>query len=416
MTDRHVAIIGAGPYGLASAARLRGAGVDTHVFGEEMSYWRRMPRGMQLRSPYQASSMSDSRGPVGLPAYEAELGRELPRPIPLEEFIRYGAWVQRRAVPDIDRRKVARIDQHRGAFRLTLTDGDELGARRVVIATGLEAFERPHELLSELPPSLVSHTADLAEPGRFAGRRVIVIGGGQSAIESAALLHEAGSDVEVVLRAPRVRWLTRTAAIHKHSRFLRPLFYPDTDVGPPGLNQLAARPRLFRSLPQRTQAPLALRCIRPAASGWLVDRMANVAITAGRRVSAAAPAGDGVRLELDDGSTRTAEHVILGTGFLLDVRSHPLLAPELAPRISHRGGYPLLRRDYESSVEGLHFIGALSAVSFGPIMRFVCGTWYTSAALERSLGARGRAAPRAETAGRHRPEAGAVADAGQSAP
>ena len=72
VTDHQVAIIGAGPYGLASAARLRGAGVDTHVFGEEMSYWRRMPRGMQLRSPYQASSMSDSRGPVGLPAYEAE--------------------------------------------------------------------------------------------------------------------------------------------------------------------------------------------------------------------------------------------------------------------------------------------------------------------------------------------------------
>ena len=414
MTDRQTAIIGAGPYGLAAAARLQGRGVETHVFGEPMGYWRRMPRGMLLRSPYQASSISDARGSIGLPVYEAELGHELPRPIPLVDFVRYGEWVQRRVAPDIDRRTVARIERDNGDFKLTLSDGDELRARRVVIATGLATFERPHAPVSGLPPSLVSHTADLAEPDRFAGRRVTVIGGGQSAIESAALLHEAGARVEVVLRAPRIRWLTRTAAIHKHSRALRPLFYPDTDVGPPGLNQIAARPALFRAMPRPTQAPLAYRCIRPAASAWLVDRTADVAITAGRRVTAAAPAGDGVRLELDDGSERSADHVVLGTGFELDVRSHPLLAPDLARRISHRDGYPLLRRAYESSVDGLHFIGAMSAVSYGPIMRFVCGTWYTGAALERELGVHRLVRGDARGA-RRRSEAGAVADAGQSA-
>lgn len=412
MTDRQVAIIGAGPYGLAATARLRDAGVDTQVFGEEMGYWRRMPRGMLLRSPYQASSISDSRGSVGLPAYEAEIGREVPRPIPLEEFVGYGEWVQRRVAPDIDHRRVVGVERDRVGFKLTLADSDTLQCSRVVMATGLESFERPHPVLSKLPHSLVSHTADLADPHQFAGARVVVVGAGQSAIESAALLHEAGAEVEVVLRERHVRWLTRTAAIHKHSRFLRPLFYPDTDVGPPGLNQVAARPPLFRVLPRRAQYPFANRCIRPAASAWLVERTANVAITAERRIVAAAAEPPGVRLELDDGSTRTVDHVMLGTGFLLDVRRHPLLAPELSAQIQHRDGYPLLRPDYECSVDGLHFIGAMSATSFGPIMRFVCGTWFTSAALQRSLGA-GRGSRPAPVAARH-PEADLVTDASQS--
>jgi hypothetical protein len=130
-------------------------------------------------------------------------------------------------------------------------------------------------------------------------------------------------------------------------------------------------------------------------------------------MTAAAESG-GLRVELDDGSARTVDHVILGTGFHLDVRRHPLLAPELAAQVSHRNGYPLLRAGYESSVDGLYFIGALSAASFGPIMRFVCGTWFTSAALQHSLGRRRGVAPARATTWRA-PDAGLAADARQSA-
>jgi FAD-dependent urate hydroxylase len=42
---------------------------------------------------------------------------------------------------------------------------------------------------------------------RFIGQRVVVIGGGQSALESAALLHEIGAEVEVIARQPQVHWL-----------------------------------------------------------------------------------------------------------------------------------------------------------------------------------------------------------------
>lgn len=396
MSSCQVAVVGAGPYGLAAAATLREKGVDTHVLGEEMGYWKRMPRGMLLRSPRHASSIANPHGPLGLDAYEAASGNRLSSPLPLAGFVRYGEWVQRQVVPDLDRRRVLRIERDGSGFRLPITDGDELRATRVVVATGLTSYAyRPSEF-SRLPTGVVSHTDELTEPRDLAGKRVLVVGGGQSAIESAALVHEAGGRVEVLVRTPQVRWLTRSGRMHR-SR-LRPLLYPDQDVGPIGLNQIAARPATFRRLPAGVRDPLAARCIRPAAADWLVERMADVPIVTGRRLTSASLAEAQLRVCLDDGSERMVDHILLGTGYRLDVRAHPLLAPSLVEELRTRDGYPRLRAGFESSVPGLHFVGAMSAESFGPVMRFVSGTWFAAPELALRI---------AEHAGRRRRKAAA---------
>ena len=192
-----VAIIGAGPYGLAAAAHLRDAGVVTRIFGEPMGFWRgHMPRGMCLISPRKASDIASPRGAFSLDAYAAEQGRALTWPLPLEDFIAYGQWFQRRAVPDLDRRLVRWVEGGAGRFRLILEDGESLHAQCVVIATGLGPFASRPAPFADLPRDLVSHSADHNDLGTFAGRRVAVIGAGQSAIMSAVLLREAGAVVE----------------------------------------------------------------------------------------------------------------------------------------------------------------------------------------------------------------------------
>ena len=68
----HVAIIGAGPYGLAAAAHLRARSVETRIFGEPMEFWKRhMPRGMFLRSSPSASNLDDPEGRLRLDRYRA---------------------------------------------------------------------------------------------------------------------------------------------------------------------------------------------------------------------------------------------------------------------------------------------------------------------------------------------------------
>jgi hypothetical protein len=239
---------------------------------------------------------------------------------------------------------------------------------------------RPAEF-EGLESPLVRHSSELRELDGFAGMRTAVIGCGQSAIELAALIGEAGGDVEVIARADRIRWLRRSGWLHARDGALRRMLYPPTDVGPVGLSWLVAKPDAFRRVPSRLGERIAYRCIRPAASSWLMPRTASARLSLGR-VTSSAVAGDGtVRLTLDDHTTREVDRVVLATGFELRADRHPLLAPELIGDLRTRAGAPLLAGGFESSVPGLHFVGAFAAASFGPVMRFVSGTPYTGRAL-----------------------------------
>src|SRR5829696_3163118 len=205
-----VAIVGAGPYGLSAAAHLRAKGVEIHMFGEDMEFWeRRMPVGMFLRSAWDATSIADPDGTLSIDAYETAIGRRINRPVPLDDFVRYGRWFCERVVPALDRRRVVRVERQEDGFRLGLDDGTSATARRVVIATGLESCDHRPPQFEAIPPALAPHSSQLRELDRFAGRRVAVIGGGQSAIELAALLSEADAEVEVIARAGGIHFLRR---------------------------------------------------------------------------------------------------------------------------------------------------------------------------------------------------------------
>src|SRR5689334_16342176 len=237
-----VAIIGAGPYGLSAAAHLRAIpGMEMRVFGECMSFWERnMPAGMLLRSYWEGSHISDPHGEFTLDQYERARGVQLPRPVRLDDFVGYGRWVQRQVANPLDSRRVTRIDAAPGSFRLALEDGERISAERVVIATGIASYAWRPPQFDGLPPALAAHSSEHCDLGQFAGKRVVVVGGGQSALESAALLREAGADVEVIVRAPVVHWLRHGSPLHswlhRDGNVLRRILYPPSDVGPPGIN------------------------------------------------------------------------------------------------------------------------------------------------------------------------------------
>jgi hypothetical protein len=360
-----------------------------------MEFWeRQMPRGMFLRSSWDASSIADADSGLTLDRYQSELGTELSRPVPLDSFLDYARWFQQRAVPDVDERRVESVHGSgagRG-FRLALDDGEVLDAARVVVATGPGAFQHVPVPLARLPRDLALHSAGLCDLRPFAGRRVAVIGAGQSATESAVLLSEAGADVRMIARAPQIRWLRSSGWLHARTGITRQLLYPPSDVGPPGLNQITARPRLWRTFPRRTRAWIAYRSIRPAATAWLEPRAA-FETKFGASVVSADTAGEQVRLVLDDGTADVFDRVVTATGYRLDLERLKLIAPELRAEIRTIDDYPRLGRGLESSVVGLHFAGVFAARSFGPLMCFVAGTGYAGRALARSIAGSPRAAP-----------------------
>jgi cation diffusion facilitator CzcD-associated flavoprotein CzcO len=365
---------------------LRARDLPVRVFGPVMSFWERhMPRGMLVRSAWSASSLSDARDALSLDAYEAAQSQPFARPLPGEELPRYGHWFKERAVPDVDERRVASVELRGGGFAVTTEDGESHAAARVAIATGLASFPYRPPQFAPLGEQHATHSMDVPEPTRFAGQSVAVVGCGQSAVETAAILLEAGATVELIARAPAIRWLIRGEQLRGVDPILQRLLYAPTDVGPAGVSRLVAMPNAFRRLPRGLQDRLAYRSIRPAATSWLLDRTANVTKTFGREVARATPDGQSVRLELDDGSQRAVDHVVLATGYRVDVAREPIVGDSLRAALRLHAGYPILRRGFESSVPGLHFLGAYSAWSFGPIMRFVAGTKFTAHEITRHV-------------------------------
>src|ERR1700675_3673050 len=165
MAKYDVAIIGAGPYGLSAAAHLRTVkGLDVHTFGEPMCFWERnMPKGMLLRSGWAASQIADPNQSLTMEDSQAARPTPFSSPVPLGCFLRYGTSYQRRAVPDLDKRKVARVEPDAKGFRLILAEGETIHSRRLVVAAGIGSFAwRPPEFAG-LPSSLASHTSDHPE-------------------------------------------------------------------------------------------------------------------------------------------------------------------------------------------------------------------------------------------------------------
>jgi thioredoxin reductase len=381
-----VAIIGAGPYGLAIAAHLRAQGIATSVFGEPMAFWQHhMPHGMLLRSSKRSSSIGSPNGGSSLDDYATQNSTRLPDPLPLDRFINYGKWFQRIAVPECDWRRVSNLGPAPGGFRLVLEDADEVSAKYVIVAAGISRFAHMPEQFAGLPSDKVSHSSEHTDLQKFSGMRVLVIGSGQSAFESAALLLESGAEVEIVVRSSRVIWLSNKSAVHHLPSWLGSLLDPGTDVGPLGLNQLVARQRLFALLPHQFRDPIAYRCIRPAVAPWLATRVAQAQITTSTEIANASLSGKNVKLELSNGTSRLVDHVLFATGYRVDISRYSFIDRALFRSIAQFRGYPLVSHRFESSVAGLFFAGAPAAFSLGPVCRFVAGTQYCARAISRAI-------------------------------
>ena len=356
-------VVGAGPFGLSVAAALAERGLAYRIFGRPMSFWREnMPEGMLLRS--RCDWQLDPAGTSTIEAYLAERGLTAAdvEPLCLDRYLAYTEWFIREKRIHPEEQLVSRIDRNEAGFIVALENGDTISAANVVVALGFRHFPNlPTELVSRLAPDRFSHT--VAEPhlARFTGRRVLIVGGRQSAFESAALLGEADA-----------------AQVHVCYRHDTPAF---TESDWSWFNENIARtvddPGWFRRLSDDERKKVNDRFWaegRLKLEPWLAPRLERESIVLWPRTEIArcTEAADGsLEVELTDGSRLAVDHVLLATGYKVDLERIPLLERgNVLDELRIEDGFPVLDTSLQTSVPGLYVTSIPATRDFGLFFAF----------------------------------------------
>jgi thioredoxin reductase len=379
-----ITVVGAGPYGLSIAAHLRKREAHFRIIGSPMQSWlTKMPKGMLLKSDGLSSMLYDPDRSLTLSHYCKQQGiayADLGVQVRVEDFSAYGMAFQQRLVPQVEDTQLVALKRRSNGFELALADGSAFVTRKVVLATGLDAYRHVPDQLANLPRELVTHSADHHDLARFEGRDVAVIGGGASAIDIATLLHEGGANARLIARKAALSFLPMAMPARSVLQHLRA---PMSGVGA-GWKGLvwSDAPWIYRYLFDRFRIRTAKKFLGPSGGWFMQQRVAAVPQLLGFELLRAEAHGARVTLHLSDldGNRRqvSADHVIAATGYEPDVRRLPFLDPDTVAQIALIGQAPRLSAHFESSVPGLYFVGAISATSFGPSMRFVAGAEFAS--------------------------------------
>ncbi len=391
-----VAILGAGPYGLSLAAHL-GQGMRTRVFGAPMGTWRaHMPPGMCLKSDGFACDLYDPDRRFTFKHYCHVNGikyEDRGLPVDLETFTSYGLAFQRRFVPDIDDRLVSNVKRNDEGFRLTLSDGETVTAKQVVVAVGLTHFAKTPDTLCGLPEHRFSHSSQCEDLDRFAGQDVVVLGAGASAIDISLALHEAGARTTLITRRDAVPFHGKAPA--KRSLLTR-VKNPWSGLGPGWRSRLACDlPLIFYFLPRQLRIRVVQKHLGPAPGWFTRDRfVGKISTRVGFSLRHAEEVNGRVRLSFLDQHANVqevdADHVIAGTGYGVDLGRLAFLDSRLRNDIATEEKAPILSTQFESTVPGLYFTGPCAAYSFGPLLRFAFGAGFASRRLSKQLKTRAR--------------------------
>jgi len=391
-TDVDVAVVGAGPYGLSIAAQLRHRNVEHRIFGHPMQFWMtQMPKGMLLKSEGFASSLYDSQHNYTLARHSAKHGlpyADMGLPVPLETFVQYGLAFQSLRVPHLEKKSVVVVEHDAAGFQLTLDDGETFSARRVVVAVGVASFAYLPPVLKHLPTELMTHSSAHHDLSRFEGKDITVLGAGASAIDLAVLLHEAGAKVRLVARRARLD-------IPKPIKLPRPLservLNPMSGIGPSWKSWFFTEaPGVVHHLPQALRMRWVRRHLGPAGGWFMAQRLlGRVPIQTGCDLVDARAISGRVQLCFATGRgpvlNLATEHVVAATGYRPELNRLSFIGSKLSSAVACVHGMPVLSSRFESTVPGLHFVGAISANGFGPVARFAVGAKFAARRLSRHL-------------------------------
>lgn len=389
MERRGIAVVGAGPYGLAIAAACAAAGRSAVVFGPAMETWWQMPADMELRAAWREMTLTSPGAPGSLDEWCAAAGVTPHEPMLVTEFIAYATWFADRYVTEHVDAMVTSVARSEEGGLSVRAGGVDWRVCEAIVAPGIGPFPNAPEVFEGVMDDHRIGFAAAFEQSELEGLRVAVIGAGQSAVEAAAAAVRSGAETTLLARST-VHWFADHEPSRPRSRLRRGLFelaYPAVGYGPPPLNRLVVHPDLFARLPAALRQRLTGRVLRPGASPWLREAVAGkAAIEEGVQVTAASCDEGAVRLTLTDGRRLEFDRVLLGTGYRFRLDRLALLSPELRSRIRVADGWPILDHAFRTTEPSVRLVGYPAEGRYGPLARFVLGVPFTANRIATTVG------------------------------
>jgi cation diffusion facilitator CzcD-associated flavoprotein CzcO len=343
-------IVGAGPAGLASAMAMRAAGIEVAVFEKADSVgavWRRHYDRLHLHTDRKHSGLPGMAMPPAYPTYPSRLQV-------VEYLESYAARFDIRPVFDTSVSSIRRD----GAQWCAQTAQGPIRAPVVVVATGIaDAPYRPSWPGLESCRIPVIHSSEYRNPEPFAGKRVLVVGFGNSGGEIALDLANAGVDVALAVRGP-VQILPRELLgfpILAWAILYRPLPARLVDRINAPILRLATGPIEKWGLRRAAKGPRQMveeDGRAPLIDIGTLDRIRDGSIEIRRGIERLTP--DGVVFA--DARTEEFDAIILATGFRPDLRS---LVPDVEG-VFDRHGMPRVTGQ-ATSAPGLYFCGQITS-------------------------------------------------------
>jgi dimethylaniline monooxygenase (N-oxide forming) len=352
--DTGVAVLGAGSSGLAAMKGLREQGLDVEGFerGSDVGGLWRYENDNGLSAAYASlrTNVSRSRMQYSSFAMPKSYG-DFPNHREMAAYL--GAYADAYGLRDSIRfrTRVERLEPAAGGtWRVTLDDGSRRSYGAVVVATGLFWSPRLPDYAGSFDGT-VSHSHEYRTPEPYAGRRVLVVGAGQSAAEIA---------VEVSTVAERT-FMSVRGGVHVIPRWIGRRPYDAADIAP--LNRMPWRLlnliyglRVTRALGARP-ASWPLPAHRPLEGIPIVSSELLPAVRRGGVV--VKPAIDqlsGSSVRFVDGSEERIDRIVYATGYRISL---PFMSSSL---LSANGrDLPLYRRIVPPGLDGLYFAGFVDA-------------------------------------------------------
>lgn len=358
--------MGAGPYGLATAAYAKSLGLDVTIVGKPLDFWKNhMPKGMFLRSG--PDWHLDAREVATFESYVKlrRLRQDEIKPVPLGTFVDYASWFMKKYNVAPRNMHVVHLTRAGEEYVATLEDGTRLSSRKALLALGFAFFKYcPKEVTRKLPAGSYEHTCDSVDFDVYRGKRVLIVGGRQSAFEWAALIREHGAE-----------------EIHLTYRHATPrLIEPDWSWVQPMVRKTLKDRAWWRRLGVAEQEGIRHRFWmvgRLTLEEWLAARVQhpNIHLHEKTEIILSSARGDGTcDVSLNDGSKANVHRIICATGYAPAMNNVAFLdRATILDRLKTEDGFPALDPEFQTSLRNLYITGLSATRDFGPFFGFTVG-------------------------------------------